>query len=230
MVTNKDVIIIFNKYLELIRISPLLDAISSEDIQTFLSNDKFRVIEYKKDNIIHFDGEVCDKLEIILSGKTIIDRIDESGNLLNITDFSDGDILGINLMFSTDPYYLMTVTADIDTLILEIPKDLLFTLLSSNKDFLKTYLEFAADNTSLLANKIKYFVKKTIRESIITYLKHEYVKQKSYNIKLSIPKKLLAEKIGVKRTSLSRELKKMKDEGLITYNSKYINILDKNLL
>ncbi len=230
MVTNKDVIIIFNKYLELIRSSPLLDSISSEDIKTFLSNGKFRVVQYKKDSIVHFDGEVCDKLEIILSGKTIIDRIDESGNLLNITDFSDGDILGINLMFSTDPYYLMTVTANIDTLILEIPKDLLFSLLSSNKHFLKTYLEFAADNTSLLGNKIKYFVKKTIRESIITYLRHEYKKQKSYNIKLLIPKKLLAEKIGVKRTSLSRELKKMKDEGLITYDSKYIKILDKNLL
>lgn len=43
-------------------------------------------------------------------------------------------------------------------------------------------------------------------------------------IKLSISKKELAKKFGIQRPSLFRELKKMKEEGLIDYNHKYIRI------
>ncbi|NCB43156.1 MAG: hypothetical protein EOM59_11120 [Clostridia bacterium] len=45
------------------------------------------------------------------------------------------------------------------------------------------------------------------------------------NIRLEITKKALAEKIGVQRTSLSRELAKMRDEGQINFGAKSIEIL-----
>ena len=38
-------------------------------------------------------------------------------------------------------------------------------------------------------------------------------------------KQTLADKIGVQRTSLSRELSKMRNDGLIKYDSKSITIL-----
>ncbi|MEA4939555.1 MAG: helix-turn-helix domain-containing protein, partial [Christensenella sp.] len=44
-------------------------------------------------------------------------------------------------------------------------------------------------------------------------------------IKLEITKKALAERIGVQRTSLSRELTKMRDEGLIDFDSESIKVL-----
>jgi len=43
-------------------------------------------------------------------------------------------------------------------------------------------------------------------------------------------KKALAEKIGIQRSSLSRELNKMRKDGLIDFNSKYITINDVELL
>jgi Mn-dependent DtxR family transcriptional regulator len=43
-------------------------------------------------------------------------------------------------------------------------------------------------------------------------------------------KKELAEKIGVQRPSLSRELNKMRKDGLLTYDSKQITIMDVDLL
>lgn len=38
-------------------------------------------------------------------------------------------------------------------------------------------------------------------------------------------KKALADKIGVQRTSLSRELSRMRDDGLITFDAHYIERL-----
>ncbi len=56
------------------------------------------------------------------------------------------------------------------------------------------------------------------------FLIFESGRQDSKTIKLSISKKELAEKFGVERPSLQRELRKMKDDGLIDYDSKIIEL------
>ena len=215
------------KYLEFMRQIDLIKSIKPEEIESYLSEGSCNITEYGKDNIVHFVGEVCSKLEIILSGKVVIERIDESGNLMTIADFYGGDILGGNLMFSKNPYYPMTVTAKHTTLILEINKTRLFQLFSDNHDFLKSYLEYVSDHTVILGDRIKHYVNRTIRESITSYLDYEHKKQNSNIIKLSMTKKALAERIGVQRTSLSRELAKMREDGLIEFTPVSISLLYK---
>ena len=68
---------------------------------------------------------------------------------------------------------------------------------------------------------------RTIRESIISYLDYERKNQNSNIIKLNMTKKALAERIGVQRTSLSRELAKMREDGLIEYTPVSISLLHK---
>lgn len=215
-----------DQHRHLIHESTLLSTLPAEQIIRLLEEGKFKIVCYKKGSVVHFDGEICTKLEIILSGKIVVERIDESGNVLTISDFYSNDILGGNLIFSSNPRYPMTVMSRLPTVILEINKDVLFDLFSTNQPFLRTYLEFISDHASILSDKIKHYINKSIRESIINYLKYEQKRQNSNIIKLTMPKKMLAEKIGVQRTSLSRELKKMKDDGLILYDTHLITIID----
>jgi CRP-like cAMP-binding protein len=203
----------------------LIKSINAEEIEFFLNERSFRIAEYHKNNIVHFVGESCSKLEIILSGKVVIERIDEAGNLMTIAEFFNGDILGGNIMFSKNPYYPMTVTAKQPTVILEIDKNRLFELFLDNHDFLKNYLEYVSDHTVILGDRIKHYVNRTIRESIVSYLDYEHKKQDSNTIKLNMTKKALAERIGVQRTSLSRELAKMREDGLIEFNAVSIKLL-----
>jgi len=215
------------KTMELMGQIDLMKSITPQEIESYLIEGSCKITQYKKNNIVHFVGEVCSKLEIILSGKVVIERIDESGNLMTIAEFLGGDVLGGNLMFSKNPYYPMTVTAKEATLILEINKDRLFRLFSDNHEFLSSYLEYVSDHTVILGDRIKHYVNRTIRESIISYLNFESKKQNSSIIKLSMTKKALAERIGVQRTSLSRELAKMREDGLIEFNSVSITLLNK---
>ena len=214
-----------NDYLELIKQAALTKSIESEEITFYISEGSFKIITYLKNNIVHFVGETCSKMEIILAGKVTVERIDESGNLMTIAEFLSGEILGGNLLFSKNPHYPMTITAKQPTVILEINKDRLFQLFSDNHEFLKSYLEFVSDHATILGDRIKHYVNKTIRESVMCYLDYERRKQNSNNIKLGITKKALAEKIGVQRTSLSRELAKMRDEGLINFDAESIEVL-----
>lgn len=202
-----------------------MNALSDSDIEKYLNNGKFKIVSYNKNSVVHFDGEMCLSLDIILSGKVVINRIDESGNLLTISEFLSNDILGGNLMFSKNPYYPMTVTTQLPSVLLEIDKELLFEIFCKNAEFLRTYLEFVSDHAFILGDKIKHYVNKTIRESIMNFLDYESKKQNSKFIRLDITKTALAEKIGVQRTSLSRELAKMKKDGLIEFDAKSIKLL-----
>ena len=214
-----------NPYWDLIRQAPLISAISADKTESFLKDGSFRTAAYRKQYITHFAGEPCTRLEIILDGKVAVERIDESGALMTIAEFAIGDILGGNLLFSKNPRYPMTITVKEPAIILEIGKTRLFQLFSDNSEILRSYLEFMSDHTAILGDQINRYVNKTIRESITGYLDYERKKQHSNHIRLSVTKKALAEKIGVQRTSLSRELAKMREDGLIQFDAESIDIL-----
>jgi len=211
--------------LALMKKSSLFNPFSSKELESYLKNGVFTVKKYHRENILHFEDEPCIKLEIILSGLVVVERIDDQGNILTISEFLSGDLLGGNLLFSRNPRYPMTITAMESTTIIEIEKELLFQLFIDCPDFLRVYLEFVSDHAFILGDKIRHYVNKTIRESILNYIKYEQASQNSNTITLNITKKALAEKIGVQRTSISRELSKMKNDGLIVYDSKTITLL-----
>jgi len=198
--------------------------------QNLNANKQIQVKKYSQGKIIHFDGDCCSSIDVILNGQVVIERIDDAGNLMRITEFYPDDVLGGNLLFSKNPCYPMMVTAKTEVTLLSIAKNLVFDFCATNKDFLKVYLEYISDHSLLLGEKLKHYVNRSIRESIIAYLKSEYKIQKSQTLQLRLTKKELADRIGVQRTSLSRELQKMKNEGLVEYDKSSISILVQSIL
>jgi CRP-like cAMP-binding protein len=119
----------------------------------------------------------------------------------------------------------MTITAKQASVILGIDKELLFELFCVNPAFLRRFLEYISDHSTILSFKIRNDVDRTIRESVLRYLEQERKKQNTNRITLSMTKKALADRIGVQRTSLSRELSKMQKDGIIDFDADSITIL-----
>lgn len=211
--------------ISLLKKSTLIGFLSDDDVLNNIRSGKFRIVSYKKKSVVHFDGEICYKLEIILSGKIVVDSIDESGNLLTISEFYSNDVIGGNLLFSKNPHFPMTVTTQLPTDILEIDREVLYELLCNYPKLLRAFLEIISDQAFFLGDKIKHYVNKSIRDSILNYLNYESNLQKSNKVKLNMTKKALSERIGVQRTSLSRELAKMRDDGLIDFDKESITLL-----
>ena len=213
------------QYEQLICNITLLKEIDKDNIRRFLEKGQFKILSYSKNAVVHLENDLCSKLEIILSGQVAVDRLDESGGILTISEFFADDILGGNLLFSRVPYYPMTITTKQPTTILQIDKDVIFELCRENDAFLKTFLEYISDHTKMLSFKLKQHINRTIRERLMIYLQLESKKQKTSKIKLNMSKKELAEKMGVQRTSLSRELAKMKKDCLIDFDTETITVL-----
>jgi CRP-like cAMP-binding protein len=119
--------------------SALLSTIPQDEAFRCLSEGRFHVASHEKGRVVHFDGDICDRVEVILSGTVTVDRIDQSGNLLAIAELGSGDILGGNLVFSKNPRYPMTVTAQTTTVLLGIKKGLVLDLCFGNRDFSRKF-------------------------------------------------------------------------------------------
>lgn len=200
----------------------IIKALPAVVLDACLQDCSIRTVHYEKDAVIHFEGDRCDSIEVVAKGCVAIERIDEEGNLLTIAEFSSGDIIGGNLMFSKDPHYPFTIRAKSSAELVRFSKERTFALCSQYPCFLAHYLECISGHTLILGDRVKHHVRRTIRESITAYLANEVKRQGTHHIKLSVTKKALAERIGVHRTSLSRELQRMKLEGLIDFNATHV--------
>jgi CRP-like cAMP-binding protein len=217
-------------FLDTIRLTSLFSSFEHEELIDIFKKDKYRIIEYKKNSIIHFQNEKCRTLDIILIGCVDIQKIEQNGNVLTVCTIKTGDVMGANLIFAHNNDYPMTVLSKTDTLILHIKKELILDLCQRNKSFLIEFLHLVSDKTLVLTHKLKSVTMKTIRQRLIEFLAYEYYLQKSPIIKLEMSKKELAERFGTQRPSLSRELSKMKRDGLIEYDSRSITINNPDVL
>lgn len=209
--------------IELIRNSALLRHLTRREIEGLLTKGSMAVWEYKENSVVHLDGDLCEGMDVLLQGRLSVERIDDKGNLLTVAVFGEGDLIGGNLLFSKNPYYPLAVTTKTPCTIVSLNRDLVLEL-TSDKSFLLTYLEYISDNAALLGGTIRSAVRRTIRESILEFAAAEQKKQGSETIAIGKPKKHLAEQLGVQRTSLSRELRAMKEDGLIDYDRTTITL------
>lgn len=95
-----------------------------------------------------------------------------------------------------------------------------------NEKFLHNFLNLLSDRILLLNTKLKENTLSTLRQKICNFLIEEYKKQKTTKLKLNLTKQELAKIFNVQRPSLSRELIKMKEEGLIDFWGKEIWVKD----
>ncbi|HAP43392.1 MAG: hypothetical protein A2087_04065 [Spirochaetes bacterium GWD1_61_31] len=204
---------------------PLLACFEQVELDRQLAGGAFHLASYDAGCVIHFDSELCTKLEVIIEGEVLVERIDQEGRSLLLDRFGPGAILGGSLMFSATPSYPMTISALSRICLLEIGTEALFRLLCAKPAFLRAYLEMTAQRTVLLGERVKQRVKITLRATILRYLDNESRKQNNRVIQLSVNKKELARQLGVERSSLSRELAKMAAAGLLRVKGRQLELL-----
>lgn len=201
---------------------------TKEDLKQVFEELKFEIKKYGKGEIIHLQNDKCNYIDFIISGQIMIQNIDENGNAFTITVFKEGDIIGANLIFSNRNIYPMSVIATSESKIIHMKKDSVLELCNLSKSFMLVLLTSISSNTLILTDKINAMAMKTIREALIDLLKFEYFIQKSNVIKFNMSKKELSERMGVRRSSLGRELNKMRKDGLIEFDSSTITIININ--
>jgi len=197
-----------------------------EDLSNFLNLSNYTIKKYSKGNVVVIEGSKCEELGILLEGLLEAQALYPSGKLLTLTQLKPLEIFGEAVLFSKMNEFPATIEAIKDSKIMFIKKENLINCLTNCHKFMENLLELLSDKLLILNKKVKMLSLENIRKKIENFLVEEYKKQRSNIIKISLSRKEMAEHMGIQRPSLSRELIKMKKEGLIEFDKKTIIIKD----
>ena len=174
-----------------------------------------------KNNVIFHEGDVCETIGIIISGKVDIISYSFEGKELLINSLKTGEIFGNNLIFSSEPVYRGDVIAQEKSVIAIINKENLVYLLQNNKDFLNSYLKAQSDKAKLLTSRIQLLSLVNAEERLFYYA------SKNDNVITYKNVTTLAATIGVQRETLSRLLTSLIKRHLIKKEKGKITVLKK---
>ncbi|MBU3105892.1 Crp/Fnr family transcriptional regulator [Clostridium gasigenes] len=218
------------EYLEVLQKCSIFKGMENEYIKNILKEKNYKIVNYNKGDIIAIEDSECEYIGIVLSGSVEIENIYESGRSLTIQRFIEGSTFGEAIVFSTRKTYPATVMASVKSNIMFIPNNTIVELCSSDKNFLWNFMSLLSEKVLMINNKMKIISLSSIRQKLAKFILEQVNIQKSEKIKLNVNKKELAEYLGIQRPSLSRELIRMQEDGILESNKNEINVLDMNAL
>lgn len=191
-----------------------------------LTYTSYHCKDYSRNAVIAMEGDNCNALGIVLSGRIELQKAYASGKIVTLEQMTSGNMFGEAIVFTDNHQYPALIKALEKTEILYISQADIIRLCSEHTLFLKNFMELLSNRILMLNKRIKDLSFSTIRQKLANYLLEEYKHQQNLTLKIPFSKQTLAEHMGIQRPSLSRELIKMREEGLLAFHRNTISILN----
>ena len=182
-------------------------------------------LSFKKNNIILSSVKKDDIIGFVVEGHLQIIKTDYNGNETMLEDLYENDVFGTNISFISNNEYSIKTKEDTKIVILYfdeiIKKELNWAYYNQ---FLKNLLEIV--NNKIISNNERIYIltNKTIRNKLLAFFKLASNKNNSRYIYLPFSFTELADYLAVDRASMHRELKHLKEEGIIDIKNKRIKL------
>lgn len=209
--------------------SPLFAGIVPGEMEAMLGCIGYHVREFQKGDIIAFEEESINHVGVVLSGAVDMIKEDVWGNRTMLLRCYPEDIFGETFACGEDSSSVVTFMAVQDSKVLYLPFGRVMHTCSHACVFHQTLVEnmvrlIARKNRELM-RKVEVVSKKTLREKILAYLSIQAQSQGKKQFEIPLGRIEWAEYLCADRSALTRELAKMKEEGLIDYHRNSFKIL-----
>lgn len=209
--------------------SPLFDGVSPEDRKTMLGCIGYHIGTFRKGDIVAFEGENLKHIGIVLSGSVDMVKEDLWGNKTMLVRVRGDDLFGETFACGSDNLSVVTFLVSEDARILFMPFNRVMHSCTMACAFhhrlIENMVHIIANKNRDLMRKVEVVSKRSIREKLLSYLSLQAQIQQTRYFEIPLGRVELAEYLCVDRSALTRELVKMKDEGLIDYDKNCFRIL-----
>lgn len=209
--------------------SPLFDGIAKSDLRAVLSCTGYHIGTYQKGEIIALEGESIRHVGIILSGSVDMNKEDLWGEKTMLVRMEQGELFGETFACGTDQSSVVTFAASSDCRILFIPfYRIMYSCANScvfHHQMITNMVRIIARKNRDLMIKVEVVSKKVLRDKILAYLSVQAQIQKKQYFEVPLGRVALAEYLCTDRSALTRELARMKADGLIDYDKNRFRIL-----
>jgi len=209
--------------------SPLFKGIRPEDRAVMLGCVGYRIVSYPKGHIIALEGENLKHGGIVLSGAVDMIKEDLWGEKTLLLRLQKNEMFGETFACGADNRSVVTFIVAEDAEVLLIPFSRVTRSCTMACEFHHKLIEnlvgiLAGKNRDLL-QKLEVVSKRSIREKLLAYLSLQAQTQESRYFEIPLGRLELADYLGVDRSALTRELVKMKADGLIDYDKNCFRLL-----
>lgn len=199
----------------------LFNGISQSEISAMLGCLNAKEVSYKKGEYIYREGDIMQEAGIILEGKVHLQQDDFWGNRNIIFVLHEGNMFGEVYSCLGNEKLQISIAAETDCRILLINLRKTMSVCKNSCIFHHQMIEnlvFSIARKNLqLTEKIQHTSRRTIREKVLSYLSEESRRHGSSYFTIPFTRQQMADYLAVDRSALSKELAKMKDEGLVEY-------------
>ena len=209
--------------------SPLFEGISPQERGTMLGCIGYHIGSFKKGSIVAFEGENLKHIGIVLSGSVDMVKEDLWGGKTMLVRTRKDELFGETFACGEDNLSVVTFQVSEDARILFLPFDRVMHSCTMacrfHHQLIENMVHIIANKNRDLMRKVEVVSKRSIREKLLTYLSIQAQVQGSRYFEIPLGRLELAEYLCVDRSALTRELAKMKEEGLIDFDRNCFRIL-----
>ena len=208
--------------------NPLFAHIDQTDIEKMLVCFEAQRREYDEKDVVTVYGSSREKIGLLLSGTVSLNRINADGNL-DMLEYIDGTgIFGDSFSFANQDDEFMVICEKKCTVLFidkfHITKRCPNACLH-HSIVVENLIQLMANKVVTLSEKVDILSHRTIRSKLLSYFRLQSAKNGSQTFRLPFSYLSLANFLCVDRSAMTRELKRMKEEGLLFLNGKEITLL-----
>lgn len=208
----------------------LFNNIEKDELKSLLICLKPLVQTYPKNAIVVRNGERLDSLGIVLEGEASVIKESISGNRILLKNIGIGEMFGEIAVFARQNEWPALVQAITPLTVCFFPKNKIIDQCTNacqwHNSLVRNMLGVVSERALKLSKKMEYISIKTMRSKLSTFIYEQYLKRKTTTLTLPMNRQQLADFLNVSRPSMSRELSRMRDEGIIDFHLSAVRILD----
>lgn len=216
------------KYIPILKRTKIFAGVGDSEIESILSCLGANFKTYKKGEYVFRQGEHISDITVLAEGNLHIQNDDYWGNHSILGEISAGEMFGEAYAYDSGAMLNDVVAIEDSTVIFFDLKRILTTCYSACSFHTKIVhnLFFAiSEKNRKLVLKLTHISKRTTREKLISYLSEQAKKQNSGVFTIPFNRQQLADFLSVDRSAMSKELCKMRDEGLIEFEKNQFKLL-----
>ena len=198
--------------------SPLFQGLSAEEWAALEQSGCLRAKSYPRHAVIFHAGEQVHALGVVLRGTVHIENLDLWGSKSILSSISAGQAFAETYALCGDVMMVDAVAAE--------ECEVLFVNISAfsggapgtvHEKLLRNLLTVSMRKNLSLSQRIFCTTPKTVRGRLLTYFSAQAARSGSLQFEIPFNRQQLADYLNLDRSALSKELCKMRDEGLLTF-------------
>lgn len=216
------------RIIEAMALSPLFSGLGLSELEELAVRFHLSLRTYERGELVICQGEKAKGIGLVVSGRLHIVRDDFLGNREILTEVEKGDIFDEVFAVLREEPQNVSAEADRRSEVAFLPAEELFSASIKGEKLLLqvtgNMFRVMAEKNLLLTRKMAHLSRRTIREKLISYFSEESSRQGSFTIDIPFNRQQLADYLAVERSALSRELSRMREDGLIRYRKNHFTL------